>query len=149
MDQNGNYGWPYNGQRGYTGGYGNTGYGGGSTGYNTGAGYSQPGSTYVPQMYAGRVNGRGGADAFQMGPYSTAFLLDESGLIMWIATTDGAGYKTIVPYDLTPHQDVPAPDYNSLEGRIAKLEGFMNEYNAASATATRKRKTSDGNGESD
>ena len=134
-DWNGNNGWPYR-----DGGYpGNT------------AGYP-PRGAYMPQpnqMYAGRVNGKGGADAFQMGAYSTAFLLDESGLIMWIVTTDGAGYKTIAPYDLTPHQDTPAPDFSNLVSRIEKLEGFMNEFYTPNTASTRKRKATDAGGESD
>ncbi|MBR5379332.1 MAG: hypothetical protein IK140_02250 [Clostridia bacterium] len=36
-------------------------------------------------------------------------------------------------YDITPHHDVPAPDYSSLESRILKLEGFMHELSGDSS----------------
>ena len=81
-----------------------------------------------------RVKGRPGADAFAMGPNSSALLLDESGTLVWLCTTDGAGYKTISPYDITPHQDAPAPDYSSLESRISRLEGILNELSGDPST---------------
>lgn len=86
-----------------------------------------------------RVNGRNGAEAYAIGPNSSALLLDESGTLVWLVTTDGAGYKTVAPYDIAPHQDAPAPDYNSLESRIAKLEEKINEY-AGNTTAAKQRK---------
>ena len=93
----------------------------------------------APSMQVVRVNGRGGADAFAMGPNSSALLLDESGTLVWAATTDGAGYKTISPYDITPHQDAPAPDFSSLESRIKRLEGFMNELSGDIATTDERK----------
>lgn len=74
-----------------------------------------------------RVNGRGGAETYAIGPNSSALLLDESGTLVWLVTTDGAGYKTISPYDITPHQQAPAPDYSSLEARIKKLEELIHD----------------------
>ena len=73
-----------------------------------------------------RVNGENGARSYQLGANSSALLLDESGLLVWLVTTDGAGYKTVGAYDITPHQVAPAPDYGSLESRIAKLEEIVN-----------------------
>ena len=81
-----------------------------------------------------RVNGRAGAESFAMGPNSSALLLDESGTLVWLATTDGAGYKTVAPYDITPHQVPQAPDYSSLEARIKKLEELIHDT-TDSATA--------------
>ena len=83
-----------------------------------------------------RVNGRNGAQAYQIGPNSSALLLDESGTLVWLITTDGASYKTVMPYDITPHQDTPAPDFGALENRIKKLEDFVNEYTGDSSTAS-------------
>ena len=83
-----------------------------------------------------RVNGRNGAEAYAIGPNSSALLLDESGTLVWLCTTDGAGYKTVSAYDIAPHQDAPAPDFGSLEQRIAKLEGIVNEFTANPATAS-------------
>jgi len=81
---------------------------------------------FLPRMEVVRVNGRQGAEAFQMGPNSSALLLDESGKIVWGCTTDGAGYKTVIPYDITLHEDAPAPDFTSLESRIKRLEDMLN-----------------------
>ena len=84
-----------------------------------------------------RVNGRNGAEAYAIGPNSSALLLDESGTLVWLCTTDGAGYKSISAYDITPHQAAPAPDYGSLETRIAKLEAIISERTADTAAAKR------------
>ena len=80
-----------------------------------------------------RVNGRPGAETYAIGPNSSALLLDESGTIVWLVTTDGAGYKTVAPYDITPHQTPAAPDFSSLEERIKKLE---ERFNATADSAT-------------
>ena len=83
-----------------------------------------------------KVNGENGARSYQMGANSSALLLDESGLIVWLCTTDGAGYKTVSAYDITPHQITPAQDFTSLESRIKRLEDMMNA--TADSSATRK-----------
>ncbi len=75
-----------------------------------------------------RVNGEGGARAYQMPPNSNALLLDEANPLVWLVQTDGAGYKTVTPYTITPYQTAPAPDLGSLEQRIARLEGMINGW---------------------
>lgn len=72
-----------------------------------------------------KVNGRGGADAFQMPPNSQILLLDETQPIIWLKQTDGAGYPTLEPYDISPHKEQPMPDMRSLEERITKIEEAM------------------------
>ena len=57
-----------------------------------------------PRQEVVKVNGENGARAFPIGANSSAILLDESGKLIWLVTTDGAGYKTVSPYDITPHQ---------------------------------------------
>ena len=84
-----------------------------------------------------KVNGENGARAYQIGPNSSALLLDESGLMVWLVTSDGAGYKTVSPYDIKPHQSAPAPDYGSLESRIKRLEEIINGNTADSSAAGR------------
>ena len=86
-----------------------------------------------------RVSGEGGARAFQMGANSSALLLDESGQLVWLATTDGAGYKTVTAYDITPHQNSTTPDVSVLETRIARLEEIVNA-NATDTTAVKRKK---------
>lgn len=86
-----------------------------------------------------KVNGRGGANAFQMAPDSSALLLDTTAPIVWFAQTDGAGYKTLLPYDITPHKEEKEVDvYKSLEDRITKLEETVN---AKSNSTNAKRKS--------
>ena len=93
-----------------------------------------------PQMQVVKVNGQNGANAFQIGPNSSVILLDESGSLVWLVTTDGAGYKTVAPYDITPHQAKPAPDYVGLEARIKRLEDVINA-NPGNSSATKRSKS--------
>ena len=86
-----------------------------------------------------KVNGENGARTYQIGANSSALLLDESGLMVWLVTSDGAGYKTISAYDITPHKTEPAPDFGSLEGRIKRLEEIVNA--TADTSAARRRET--------
>lgn len=81
----------------------------------------------APQMQVTKVNGEGGANAYSMGPNSSAILLDSSGTMIWAVTTDGAGYKTVVPYDITPHKSPAAVSYEGLENRIKRLEELIND----------------------
>ena len=90
-----------------------------------------------------RVSGENGARAYQMGPNSSALLLDETGTMVWLCTSDGAGYRTVSAYDITPHQATQAPDYGTLESRITKLEEIVNG-NTRNAPANRKSKPDDG-----
>lgn len=89
---------------------------------------------YVPQPKVDivRVNGENGAKAYQMPPNSNTLLLDESAPIVWLVQTDGAGYKTITPYTITPFKPEPPVDVKSLENRIKKLEEMVNVKSDAS-----------------
>ena len=86
-----------------------------------------------------RVNGENGARTYAIGANSSALLLDESGLMVWLVTSDGAGYKTVTPYDITPHKTEPAPDFGSLESRIKRLEEMMDDTTDTSATRRRSK----------
>ena len=101
-----------------------------------------------PVQQVTKVNGENGAKAFQMGANSSALLLDESGTMVWLVTSDGAGYKTVSAYDIIPHQTAPAPDYGSLENRIQtvekKIEEMIANGNPRNAVTTRKVKSDDG-----
>lgn len=72
-----------------------------------------------------KVNGRGGAEAYQMPPNSQILLLDETQPLIWLKQTDGAGYPTLTAYDIKPHEEAPVPDMKSLEERITKIEEAM------------------------
>ena len=95
--------------------------------------------SYQPPVQVVKVNGEGGARAYQMGANSSALLLDESGQIVWAVTTDGAGYKTVSPYDITPHRVSTTPDVATLETRIARLEEIVNA-NATDTTTVKRKK---------
>lgn len=95
-----------------------------------------------PAQQVTRVNGRNGADAYSIGANSSALLLDESGTMVWLITTDGAGYKTVVPYDITPHQAAPAPDFATLEQRIKRLEDMI--HDPADSSAAQRKQSGDG-----
>ena len=90
-----------------------------------------------------RVNGENGARAYQIGANSSALLLDESGLMVWLVTSDGAGYKSVSAYDITPHQAAPAPDFGSLESRIKRLEEIVNG-SSRNPSAAREKQPDDG-----
>ena len=74
-----------------------------------------------------RVNGQNGAKAYQLNPNSSILLLDETAPIIWLKTTDGAGYATVTAYDIAPHQNEIPVDTKSLEARVTRLEQIMNE----------------------
>ena len=99
---------------------------------------------YPPVMPAAaqqvvRVNGENGARAYQIGPNGSALLLDESGLMVWLITSDGAGYKTVQAYDIAPHREAPAPDYGSLEDRIRRREERINGDTGNTSAAGEKQ----------
>ena len=102
----------------------------------------------TPPTQVVKVNGENGAKAYNIGANSSALLLDESCTMVWLITTDGAGYKTVSAYDIVPHQTTPAPDYGSLETRIQtvekKIEEMISNGNTRNAPATRKGKSDDG-----
>ena len=95
-----------------------------------------------------KVNGRNGAEAYQMPPNSQVLLLDETQPLLWLKQTDGAGYPTLNAYDIKPHEEKPVPDYNTLEERIAKIEEVLkNESyhtnNSRKVTTTKPSTTND------
>lgn len=101
--------------------------------------FQQPYQNYqLPQMQVVKVNGENGARTFQMGANSSALLLDESGTMVWLCTTDGASYKTVTPYDISPHQVPKEVDYSTLENRISKLEELVNA-SATNITAIKRK----------
>ena len=75
------------------------------------------------ERHAVKVNGMAGAEAFSMAPNSDDVLIDMNEPIIYFIQTDGAGYKTINAFDISPHKVVnPKDQIKSLEERISKLE---------------------------
>ena len=80
----------------------------------------------VPPMKVVRVSGRPGAEAFQMAPNSEVLLLDETAPVVWLKTTDGAGYPRLTAYDISVHEEEKPVDYKSFEERLKRLEDYFN-----------------------
>ncbi|MBR0113414.1 MAG: hypothetical protein IJM02_06675 [Clostridia bacterium] len=74
-----------------------------------------------------KVSGENGARAYQMAPNSSALLLDENNPIIWLAQTDGAGYKTVSAYSITPYKPAPVIDINNLDERLKRIEAIISE----------------------
>lgn len=110
--------------------------------------YQQPvQQAQQPASQVVRVNGENGAKAYAMGANSSALLLDESGLMVWLCTTDGGGYKTVSAYDIVPHQEAPKPDYSNLESRLQTVEKRLEEIangNPKRTVAVSKKQSDDG-----
>ena len=84
------------------------------------------------------VNGENGANAYMMAPNSRAPLFDTTAPILFVKTTDGAGYATVEAFDLIPHKSVQLKDHVSeLESRIAKLEEAMSNVNKPGSKASK------------
>lgn len=84
-----------------------------------------------------RVNGRNGAEAYQMAPNSSILLLDETAPIVWLKTTDGASYATVTGYTITPLvEEEKKSAYAELESRIAKLEEVINNNEKSNVRPT-------------
>ena len=67
--------------------------------------YQPPAAAQPKKHEIVRVNGRNGVDAFQMGPNDEALLLDVSAPVVWLKTTDGAGYPTITGYSTAAQRE--------------------------------------------
>lgn len=100
-----------------------------------------------PQMEVIVVHGQGGADAFQMGPNSSVLLLDDTAPVVWLKKTDGAGYATLIDYDITKREHPAEPDYNALMDRITKLEEALHAQSNSTATGTGTAAGGAGSGE--
>lgn len=78
-----------------------------------------------------RVNGRNGAEAFQMAPNSSVLLLDETAPIVWLKVTDGASYPTLTPYEIKPYEPKPTAEsvtqLEELKKRIERIEAKLSE----------------------
>lgn len=77
-----------------------------------------------------KVNGENGARTYQMMPNSSALLLDENAPLVYLAQTDGAGYKTITAYKIEPYQPEPAPNVGDILARLQKLEERVYEQSS-------------------
>lgn len=100
---------------------------------------------YQPSFYASmptqqiiRVTGENGARAYQLPPSSSILLLDSTEPIVWLKTTDGAGYPTVIPYRIEEVKPQHEVNVNDFDERLRKLEetiyGKSNNSEVESAT---------------
>lgn len=98
------------------------------------------GFSYAPRLQIIRVNGEAGARSIMMAPNSDQFLADTTNSSrIWVAQTDGAGYLTITPLDVTVHQDAPPVNLTDLEERIKHLEEQYEQFNTRSNKSTKRQ----------
>ena len=97
-------------------------YGTGVTPY--GVPYNVPAPAQIPAVKTEivSVNGRNGAEMYRLAPDSSSLLLDSNDPIIWFVKTDGAGYKTIIPYDIKPHEEKQQTDPNGIEERLKDFD---------------------------
>ena len=94
----------------------------------------------APRYEIIRVNGEASAKNFRMAPNSTALLLDNTMPIVWYAQTDGTGYLTVAPFDITPHQTPKPVDMNDLSARVTKLEEIIANVQQSNIGTTKQSK---------
>ena len=98
-------------------------------------------SRNAPRYEVIQVNGENGARAFAMAPNSSALLMDATAPIVWLCTTDGAGYLTASPFAITPYQPEKPVDVRTLEERIERLEAKLSEQSDAAPAKRRAART--------
>lgn len=97
-------------------------------------------SPNIPRFEVIKVNGKAGAENFRMAPNSSALLLDSTAPIVWYVQTDGAGYLTAAPFDITPHQTPKPVDMNDLSARVSKLEELIANVQQSNTGTTKQSK---------
>lgn len=73
-----------------------------------------------------KVNCEASANSYAMPPNSSALMLDENQPILYVATTDGTGYKSITKYNLVPYKPPEQIDLKSIAERLKVLEDKLN-----------------------
>ena len=70
-----------------------------------------------------KVKGRAGAEKVELPPNSDDILIDMDDPIIWFVQSDGAGYVTATPYNISLHKEVTQEDtLKSIEDRLTKIE---------------------------
>ena len=89
-----------------------------------------------------RVTGIDGAKAYQMPPNSVVPLFDSDNDIMYIKSTDGAGFPTIKAFTFAPYEYTQAPsrsefvtraEFEELKGMIENGKQFIRRDESSSA----------------
>lgn len=96
-----------------------------------------------------KVTGIEGAKAYQMPPNSAVPLFDADNDIMYVKTTDGAGFPTIRAFSFQPiespvQQDQQYVTRTEFENAMMKLREAMSDGQQPVRKSTRKPATTDG-----
>lgn len=101
-----------------------------------------PQQTLQTQKHITKVNGRAGAELYNLPPNSDDLLLDMNESIVWFVKTDGAGLKTVIPYDISVHKEIKQEDHiKAMEERITRLEEAINNGKSNITTVVPKSKS--------
>ena len=84
----------------------------------------------LPPQQIIQVNGKASVDTMQLAPNSSLLAMDITAPIVWMCVSDGIGNVTATPYDITLHEEKPAPDINNFEKRLINLETMVKEMSA-------------------
>jgi hypothetical protein len=76
------------------------------------------------------VSGINGVNALNLAPNSKVIAVDNTAPIIYLITTDSAGYKTPIAYDISPHIPEEQKQQNDFEARLSRLEEIINEQSA-------------------
>lgn len=111
--------------------------------------FQQPQSMmYAPRYEIIKVKGQAGARNIRMAPNSNTLLLDQTAPLVWYAQTDGTGYLTVTPFDVTPHQAQPQVNINDLSERVSKLQEAIANVQQSNFGAKQSAKRKQSNVES-
>ena len=95
----------------------------------------------LPRYEIVKVKGEAGARAFQMAPNSSILLADETNPnLIWLVQTDGAGYLTPTPLDVSVHKQEEQSSILSLEERIKQLEDKYELLNSGLGKQSKKKR---------
>ena len=83
--------------------------------------YTQPLKQSPPQVKIFNVNGRAGAEAFNLAPDSSIFLLDSKDPVIWLVTTDSAATKTITRIKAVIEEEPAQQQTVALNGELQQV----------------------------
>lgn len=108
--------------------------------------YNQNPMQNLPQQQLVQVNGIEGAKAYQLGINSSVALFDTKENILFVKTTDGAGYPTINKFRLSKEEElennleyVTKTEFDALSEKVGVI---FNELNQSANPKSKSNKTS-------
>lgn len=75
-----------------------------------------------PKREIVKVNGEEGVKAYSLAPNSSDLLLDMNDPIVWVVQTDGAGYKTYQPFNITPFVPDPPVKESDMNAKLTAID---------------------------